>query len=81
MSTTGVPSIASSGPTFSSRPAIPRTVTRCNPTIAWRDGAALGWLDVAIPRVSADPVRASDVQLGVAAAREPCRAIGALAYD
>jgi hypothetical protein len=31
MSTTGVPSIASSGPTFSLRPAISRTVTRCNP--------------------------------------------------
>ena len=31
MSTTGVPSIASSGPTASSRPSIPSTVTSCSP--------------------------------------------------
>ena len=32
MSTTGVPSIASSGPTASSRPSIPSTVTSCRPS-------------------------------------------------
>ncbi len=38
MSTTGVPSIASSGPTFSSRSATSRTVTRCNPRGFGRSG-------------------------------------------
>jgi hypothetical protein len=38
MSTTGVPSIASSGPTFNSRPTISSTVTGCEPSGFGRSG-------------------------------------------